>query len=310
MDPCEEGTNSFSCCQLLNALPTFGITSKIDKRSDSLKEMSLLLQLCMLLALTAVLAYDVKFFEAPPADKDPGIYYYDMVLHTERQENIKAVLTKVNKPVGFVHTMPATAENGCTVHLPTSEIAESYGCKFAINGGPFDMSEGGGCVGSLISDGVILQVNDTGGFASWGMTKDGRYVFGTQINSSIVEAEGVVELISGFIGPLLVEDGKAVHSDAKLIAQRTAIGIDAQGALLFLTIDGAEGRDRGMNISELADAFVELGAVQALNLDGGGSTTAWMDGKGYIDRPTCNDYLVPECERDVADIICVTAGVE
>ena len=65
-----------------------------------------------------------------------------------------------------------------------------------------------------------------------------------------------------------------------------------------------------MNISELADAFVGLGAVQALNLDGGGSTTAWMNGKGYIDRPTCKDYLIPECERDVADIICVMPGAE
>ena len=272
--------------------------------------MSLLLQLCTLLALTAVVAYDVKFFDAPPADKDPGIYYYDMVLHTERQENIKAVLTKVNKPVGFVRTLPASKEDGCTVHLPTSEIAESYGCQLAINGGPFDMSEGGGCVGSLISDGVVYQIDDSTGFASWGMTKDGRYVFGTKVNTSVVEDEGVVELISGFIGPLLVEDGKAIHSDAALIAQRTAIGIDARGALLFLTIDGAEGRDRGMNISELADAFVELGAVQALNLDGGGSTTAWMNGKGYIDRPTCKDYLIPECERDVADIICVMPGAE
>lgn len=262
----------------------------------------------LLVVVGVVVSYDVKFFDAPPADKDPGIYYYDMVLHTERQENIKAVLTKVNKPVGFVHAMPASTENGCNVHLPTSAIAESYGCQLAINGGPFDMNKGGGCEGSLISNGKVYQADDESDFASWGMTKDGRYAFGTQINSSVVETEGIVELISGFIGPLLVEDGAAIHSDAELIAQRTAIGIDSQGVLLFLTIDGAESRNRGMNISELADAFLELGAVQAVNLDGGGSTTAWMADKGYIDRPTCTDNILPECERRVADIICVMPG--
>ena len=63
-----------------------------------------------------------------------------------------------------------------------------------------------------------------------------------------------------------------------------------------------------MNISELGDAMVELGVITAINLDGGGSTTAWLDGD-YIDRPTCDDHLFPECERTVADIVCVMPGV-
>ena len=83
------------------------------------------------------------------------------------------------------------------------------------------------------------------------------------------------------------------------------MGIDAEGMLLFLIVDGAELRDRGMTITELGDAFVDLGAVYALNLDGGGSTTAWVNGEGFIDRPTCTDYIFPECARDVASAICV-----
>ena len=79
--------------------------------------------------------------------------------------------------------------------------------------------------------------------------------------------------------------------------------------MLLLIIDGAESRDRGMNITELGDAFVELGAVYALNLDGGGSTTAWMDGEGFIDRPTCTDNILPECVRHVASAVCVMPGL-
>ena len=168
------------------------------------------------------------------------------------------------------------------------------------------MDKGGDCIGSLIGEGVVYHITDS--YASFGITKDGRYAFGTNINSTVVEEEGIVELISGFSGPLLVEDGVAIHSDSTLIAQRTAVGIDAQGTLLFLTIDGAETPPRGMNISELGDAFVELGAVQAVNLDGGGSTSAWKSDIGYIDRPTCIDTPVPSCARHVADIVCVMPG--
>lgn len=117
----------------------------------------------------------------------------------------------------------------------------------------------------------------------------------------------MTELISGFIGPLLVKNGAAIPSGSSLIAQRTAVGVDAAGKLLILTIDGAEDRDRGMNITELGEAFVSLGAVTAINLDGGGSTTAWMDGE-YLDRPTCIDNVFPECERKVANIVCVMPG--
>ena len=46
-----------------------------------------------------------------------------------------------------------------------------------------------------------------------------------------------------------------------------------------------------MNVSELAIAFASLGAVEAVNLDGGGSTAAWMAGEGVVDRPTCDDNI-------------------
>ena len=61
-------------------------------------------------------------------------------------------------------------------------------------------------------------------------------------------------------------------------------------------------------MSELAIAFASLGAVEAVNLDGGGSTAAWMAGEGVVDRPTCDDNIVHECERAVATVVCVMPG--
>jgi exopolysaccharide biosynthesis protein len=90
------------------------------------------------------------------------------------------------------------------------------------------------------------------------------------------------------------------------VAPRTAIGINSAGELLILSVNGIEDNDRGMNLTELSWAFVELGAAQAVNLDGGGSTTAWMDGR-IINVPTCSDVPMP-CERAVASIVCVKAA--
>ena len=164
----------------------------------------------------------------------------------------------------------------------------------------------GACEGNLVSNGTTVQLDDSG-FASWGLTSDGRWVFGSVASSDVVASE-IVELISGFVGPLLVANGTGVASTSTLVAQRTAVGIDASGQLMFLTIDGSETPPRGMNITELGLAFAGLGATTALNLDGGGSTTAWMDGE-YVDRPTCQDTPVPECERAVASFVCIMPGI-
>jgi exopolysaccharide biosynthesis protein len=162
----------------------------------------------------------------------------------------------------------------------------------------------GECLGDLVSNGTVFQLDDTdSGYASWGLTRDGRWVFG-DVGPATVESDDVVELISGFVGPLLVEGGVGAVSSNSKIAQRTAAGIDAMGRLLLLTIDGAETPPRGMNLTELGAAFAALGATTALNLDGGGSTVAWMDGE-YVDRPTCKDRPFPECERTVASAVCV-----
>ena len=76
----------------------------------------------------------------------------------------------------------------------------------------------------------------------------------------------------------LVKNGKKVANKDPAIHPRTAIGIAKNGKLLILTVDGREkDRSLGMKLSELADAMIKFGARDAINLDGGGSTTLVMD---------------------------------
>jgi exopolysaccharide biosynthesis protein len=67
---------------------------------------------------------------------------------------------------------------------------------------------------------------------------------------------------------------------------RTAVGIRADGTLLFVTVDGRRPDESvGMSLREMTDLMLELGCVSAINLDGGGSTTMVIDGK-VVNRPS------------------------
>lgn len=62
---------------------------------------------------------------------------------------------------------------------------------------------------------------------------------------------------------------------------RTAVGFDPRAGLLWLVVvDGRQlPRSAGMSLPELADLFLALGAADALNLDGGGSSVMTVDGR-------------------------------
>jgi exopolysaccharide biosynthesis protein len=116
-------------------------------------------------------------------------------------------------------------------------------------------------------------------------------------------------------GPRLLQDGKIdIPSTAEGFHQadnpefyyqfgqrrhpRTVAGIKADGSLLLVTIDGRKpGYSVGANFKECAKLLRSLGAVNAVNLDGGGSTTMSVNQK-MVSSPS--DV---EGERPVGDAI-------
>ncbi|WP_121253851.1 phosphodiester glycosidase family protein [Nocardioides ferulae] len=72
----------------------------------------------------------------------------------------------------------------------------------------------------------------------------------------------------------LIREGVQLPIDDREMHPRTAVGIDRDtGEVLLLTVDGRQSFSRGMTMVELARTMMDLGADEALNLDGGGSTT-------------------------------------
>ena len=94
-------------------------------------------------------------------------------------------------------------------------------------------------------------------------------------------------------GPMLVLDGAVdVHIESEIffdspipnIHPRSAAGIHHDGSLLLMVVDGRQAASRGVNLVELAQMMKDVGAVKALNLDGGGSSALVVDGQ-LLNRP-------------------------
>ena len=100
-------------------------------------------------------------------------------------------------------------------------------------------------------------------------------------------------------GPVLIMDG-AVNTEAYNVNSgwnpRTAIGQRADGAVIFLCIDGRQAGSLGGSYSDIIDIMVEYGAVNACNLDGGSSTVMlYKDSYGIYDadsKPWGNDIVM------------------
>ena len=72
----------------------------------------------------------------------------------------------------------------------------------------------------------------------------------------------------------LLDEGLVLTTDDGALHPRTAVGIDHDtGRVLLLVVDGRQDFSRGLTLVELAELLRRLGAEDALNLDGGGSST-------------------------------------
>lgn len=199
----------------------------------------------------------------------------------------------------------------------TSQQATEKGAVAAINGTYYNMKEGNSVCFYKIGDTVI----DT--------TTDGE--FKSRVNGAIREKRGKIEIIEwskpiehsykkskGTVlasGPIMLDNGK--RSDWSACSKsfietrhpRSAIYTKGDGTVVFITVDGrSAGNADGVSIPELAYLVKILGGDDAINLDGGGSTTLWLKGapdNGVLNYPTDNKLFDHAGERSVSNIFYV-----
>lgn len=182
----------------------------------------------------------------------------------------------------------------------------------AINAGGYDMSNGRPS-GAFIMSGTVI--NEPTGTTFW-IDKDGNaHITSAQECNAALAAGNVREAVAGF-GDIF-ENGHA-HSglDNTTRASRTAIGIKADGTVVMLMVDGRQAPySVGMTMAEVGAAMEALGCVQAVNLDGGGSSTFATQREGEPENEATAG-LTLRCrpsdgyERKVSNTIMVLSNAE
>jgi len=132
---------------------------------------------------------------------------------------------------------------------------------------------------------------------------------GSPIDSSYGAFWGFRDVLGG--GPILIQDGIIdIATDEEVFFgttipdthPRTASGITSDGDLILLIVDGRQLISRGVDLTELASMLHDLGCIDALNLDGGGSSALVVNGT-LLNRPAGKTT-----EREVMSAIAVFAN--
>lgn len=153
----------------------------------------------------------------------------------------------------------------------------------AINAGGYDMSNGRPS-GAFVMNGVAI--NRATATTFW-VDMDGKaHITDAQTCNAALDAGNVREAVAGF-GDIF-ENGHARSGlDNTTRASRTAIGIKADGTVVMLMVDGRQAPySVGMTMAEVAASMEALGCVEAVNLDGGGSSTFATQREGEPENET------------------------
>ena len=223
--------------------------------------------------------------------------------------------------VNLVEIDPATRQKvGIAVNGKMDRIscsAPGYQAIAAINGSYFNMKEGN----SVCFLKMDRQLVDTTTLSEFEIRVTGairikkgklKLIPWNRELEKMYEGKKETVLASG---PLMLKDGEYYDwsmCDSGFVYTkhpRSAVCITKKGKILFVTVDGrSEGRADGINIPELAHLLKVLEGKDAINLDGGGSTTLWLSGRpenGIVNYPCDNKRYDHQGERRVANFLYI-----
>lgn len=182
----------------------------------------------------------------------------------------------------------------------------------AINAGGYDMSNGRPA-GAFIMSGTVI--NEPTSTTFW-IDKDGSaHITSAQECNAAIAAGNVLEAVASF-GDIFEDDHARSDLDNSTRASRTAIGIKADGTVVMMMVDGRQAPySVGMTMAEVGATMESLGCVQAVNLDGGGSSTFATQREGESENST-SAGLTLRCrpsdgyERKVSNTIMVLSKAQ
>lgn len=236
---------------------------------------------------------------------------YQGILADEKPIMVQVIEADLQNPQ--VKVEPVAAREG---NYGKREAVSSMGARTggiaAINGGFYNTTPPYNPTGNFMIDGELLASSPMFRI-SLGWFQDNSLSFGyfhpEEYKGGESAWQGIKHLITG--GPLLVEEGWPVFQyplegyAGSLAARhpRTAIGMTPQGKMLLVVVDGRQPEvSVGLTFEELSFLMMDLGAETAMGLDGGGSSTAWINGQVI-------NQVSEGSQRLVANGIVVKSGI-
>lgn len=302
-----------------------------------MKKTILLISLVVLsLSLSSIILYDAFLLEvieepigsdvfdpnvipvnpSSPTDESPVPIMYEFISNENQYQDQDMTITyeKIRKFNSDVYVVDVKVRNmaviqsmfakdtfGKNISEMISSMAKRSGAIVAINGDYY----GYRFRGLIIRNGRLYLDTPRSAPDNMSMTLNVNGVMSSVLEGSDtgdnVLKTGVYQSYS--FGPVLVEDGEIQSLDSEFALRknpRTAVGMIEPYHYIFLVVDGRSDQSPGLSIDELAQTFIDLGATFAYNLDGGGSSALWFNGK-IVNKPTFDGTRFGE--RAVSDAL-------
>ena len=175
------------------------------------------------------------------------------------------------------------------------EFVDRFGAAAGTNAGGFVDPKGEGD-GSIPDSTVVFEgnIHFAGNCLDGIAAIDGDHIL--HVAKSMTRKELIDNDIQSAVcyGPVLISNGEAADPEPLRYSlnPRTAIGQRSDKAMLLLVIDGRQASSMGASFQDLVEIMQRVGAVNAINLDGGSSSVMWYQGE-YINKTASLIWIRP-----------------
>ena len=194
---------------------------------------------------------------------------------------------------------------GRNIKETTSKMAKEKNAILAINGDYYGFRNSG----YVLRNGTVYRDTAGNGGDNENLVIDRNGDFSiikeSEASMKSLDTDNIWQIFS--FGPALIENGQITVDSGSEVAQsknsnpRTAIGQISKLHYMIIVSDGRTSESEGLSLLELAQEFKERGCTTAYNLDGGGSSTMYFNGK-VVNNPTDGRN---QGEREVSDIVYI-----
>ncbi|WP_164111264.1 MULTISPECIES: phosphodiester glycosidase family protein [Sphingobacterium] len=222
------------------------------------------------------------------------------IFKSQQEINIIEINLKKHSKKIHLAALPKSREK-------TSTLARRHNAILALNGGFFDMKNGGAVDFTKVNHQIINTTVAKSARANAYLAFDAKKLIITDDSTQTNDFPNVL-----LAGPLLLKDGSSYPLSKNPFNDnrhpRTAIALK-ENTLILLTVDGRNAKSQGLTLGELEKILRWYGCQSAMNLDGGGSTTMYIKGQpdhGIVNYPSDNKLFDHKGERAVSNIIYLT----